>query len=193
MQTLHIHGWRRFGTGRRKLFTCCTSPSCYEVRSWSDIIWRYATCTKCFQRFIVLGYQVNNNELKCHPCNHRKLTETEEALLSRLEVEASKNELIKLILCNQRIVIEEKKPIPIEEIQIEELPSVIVIPKEVVKSIEFIGTAEDKKVPTEVPVENALEFMDVQVAPKQTDISPEDEERLKVVLEKKLRKMLEEK
>lgn len=203
MQTLHIHGWRRYGITRKKLYICCTSPSCYMVRSWHDIINRLATCTKCFQRFIILGYQLNSTELRCHICTHKQLSESEQAIIDRLTIEANKDELIKLILCNQKIVIEENKPIPLEEIKIEDLPSIIVIPEKVAKSIEVIPEVSSKALPKvlpEVPLETIpetpisskvlLEFVDIEPTPK-SELSLEEEEKLKVTMEKKLRKLLE--
>ena len=176
IETLHIHGWRRVSMSKKNYYICCASPNCYLTRQWVDIKHKYALCPICFERFIILGYQVGKAVLECHACSKHELTLVEIRALEKLEIEGEKNEYLKMMMC---------RDIPVDP-AIEESPR----PKVPKKVADFL--IQDMMDTPDKPLgdkEELPEFVDIAI-PASSSLTVEQEEELKQALEIKLRKLV---
>jgi len=172
MITVHLHGWRKFGVSTKKIFVCCTSPTCFVMRPWQYIIGRYAICTKCFEKYIVLQYQKNQTELQCHKCTKRPLSQDEIFLLTRLEEEGKKDEFLKLVM-------------HVNELESKQKQMELVLPPtdEIKDSFQEPGIAIE-------PIDQ-IPSIDIILADPARGMTQEQEAELTRRLQKKLEKLME--
>jgi hypothetical protein len=179
MQKLHIHGWAKVNVSRKKHFICRTNPKCFITREWEHIVYRYATCLDCFEQYIVLPYQISHHELTCHKCTGRTLTAKEMLMLTRLQVEAEKDEFIRTVAC-----IQEKPEDKPRELNPERLT--ILLPKLIMEEME----KKKKEIPVEIQPDKPIRVEDHDIKLKDY-ISPEEEKLLRDEIDKQMQKLRE--